>query len=139
MNMAIVVEGISDKDIVKGLSEWFEKIGLTVEIITAGDKHRIEKNSRKHFDAQIGQGSKIVFFLVDQDVDACVLETRSRFDVNGKRRALVSVVTHKMEAWVLADGQCIRQCFGTPYAPSGMTDHIRNPKERLFTMFTRKY
>lgn len=139
MKVGIVVEGLSDKDIIKGLSGWFENIGLTVDIITAHDKTRMVKSSRKHFHACIWQGSRIVFFLVDQNADACVLETRNRFDVDSESAVVVSVVKSKLEAWILADGQCIRKCFGTTYTPAGMTDSIRNPKELLFTMFTRKY
>ncbi len=139
MNVAMVVEGTSDKYIIEGLRGWFENMGLMVDIRTTGGKGPMIKKSRNHFRACVRQGSKKVFFLVDQDTDVCVLRTRKKLEVDSERLVVVNVVKSEMEAWILADGKCIRECFDKPYQPSGMTDGIRNPKERLFRIFMSKF
>ncbi len=53
-------------------------------------------------------------------------------------RAVTIVMKRELEAWILADGQCIQDSVGINYRPSGQTNAEMDPKQRLLSILKRK-
>jgi hypothetical protein len=138
VRISLIVEGDSDKIILDGQSNWFRSLGLEFDIFPTGGKKNMIKSAMKHYRIALLLNCCSIFFLPDQNSDQCALVTREKIGMDSKDRAATIVMKRELEAWILADGQCIRDSMGINYRPSGQTDAEMSPKERLLSLMRRK-
>lgn len=141
MKIALIVEGPSDKRFFEKLYEQFYRhTQFEVFVRPAGGKPRIFNKAQHHFHSCIyGEGADHVIFIVDID-QSTEVNTLAKFKINGDpSKYSVHVVIRELEAWFLADGNCLSKVLDTLYQPSGYTDKIENPKEKLQMMFKKKF
>lgn len=138
MKIFIIVEGDSDKTILESQLNWFDTLGLKANIIPTGGKQNMIKKARAHYNAAVSLGADRVIYLPDKHGDACALVTREKIGFDGIRKATTIVVKCELEAWILADGQCVRNCICMQYNPSGQTDAEVDPKQKLQCQLKRK-
>ena len=138
MRISFIVEGDSDKIILDGQRNWFSSLGLELDIVPTYGKQSMIKSAMKHYRIALAQGYSNIVFLPDQNGDTCALVTREKIDMDSKDRAITIVMKRELEAWILADGQCIRNSIGVNYRLSGQTDAEMNPKQRLLSILQRK-
>ncbi len=139
MKIFLIVEGDCDEILLESQLDWFNSLGLYVKIVPTDGKLNMIKKARAHYTAAINCGANKVIFLPDKHGDECALVTRRRIGMNGLDRATTIVIKCEMEAWILADGQCVRACIGMQYRPAGQTDTEVDPKQKLQTQLKRKY
>jgi hypothetical protein len=135
---SLIVEGDSDKIILEGQGNWFQSLGLESDIIPTGGKKNMIKSAMKHHRIALLRGCCSILFLPDQNSDQCALVTRDKIGMDSKDKAATIVMKRELEAWILADGQCLRDSVGINYRPSGQTDAEMHPKERLLSLLRRK-
>lgn len=138
MRISFIVEGDSDKIILDGQRNWFSSLGLEYDIVPTGGKKNMIRSAMRHYRIAHLTGSSNIIFLPDQNGDICALVTRQRISMNSKDRAVTIVLKRELEAWILADGQCIRDSVGINYRPSGQTDAEMDPKQRLLSILKSK-
>ena len=138
MRTSFIVEGDSDKIILDGQRTWFEQLGLDFDIFPTYGKQNMIKSAMKHYRVALMQGYSNIVFLPDQNGDPCALVTREKIGMDSKDRAVTIVMKRELEAWILADGQCIRDSVGIDYRPSGQTDAEMDPKQRLLSILKSK-
>lgn len=132
MKLFLIVEGPSDEIIFRYQCDWLKSLGIEkVAIRPADGKDKMIRDAQKHYRTSISQGADIVIFLLDQDNDVCAMATRTKLKVESLDKACVIVVKRELEAWLLADGQCIRNTFRCNYHASGQTDSFMSPKDKL--------
>ncbi|GAB6098136.1 hypothetical protein JCM16358_00150 [Halanaerocella petrolearia] len=138
MKIALIVEGTSDKIIFKKLRDWFEDKGLEiVNIINANGKSNMYKKAHDHYEVcKYVYQVDYMIFIPDLDNDS-EEEIKDKLDFDDEI-CRTSILIKSLEAWILADGQCIRDSLNINYSPSGMTDVINNPKQRLFNLYKGK-
>ena len=95
------------------------------------------KEAVKHHTIGILRGANNIIFLPDQNGDACPSVTRQRIGIDSKERAITIVLKRELEAWILADGQCIRDTTGRHYSPAEQTDIEADPKQKLHSILKR--
>ena len=139
MKIMLIVEGQSDSIIFNKQAQWFKSRGIDFQVILANGKSEMIKKARKLYKTSIYSGAQYVIFLPDQDSDTCGLVTRERIDVDSLPNAVTIALKRALEAWILADRDCINSIIDLKYRTSGQTDFIQNPKERLLNMMERKY
>ena len=139
MKVVLVVEGNSDTIFFKEQSQWFESLGLAIQIITAGSKSEMTKKARKYCTFARVPNVQSVLFLPDQDLNSCALQTCQQLDVDAFDKVTIIVLKRELEAWVLADSECINSVTGINYRSSGQTDNILDPKQKLFSIFHRAF
>lgn len=138
MKISFIVEGDSDKIILNGQRNWVSSLGLEFDIYPTYGKPNMIKSALKHYRiARLYDFSNIIF-LPDQNSDQCALVTRQKIGMDSKERAVTIVLKRELEAWILADGQCIRDSLGINYRPSGQTDAEMDPKQRLLSILKSK-
>jgi len=138
LRISFIVEGDSDKIILDGQCNWFSSLGLEYDIAPTGGKKNMIKSAMKHYRIALLANFSNIIFLPDQNGDACALVTRQMIGMDSKDRAVTIVMKRELEAWILADGQCIRDSLGINYRPSGQTDAEMYPKQRLCSILKRK-
>jgi hypothetical protein len=138
MRISFIVEGDSDKIILNGQHNWFSSLGLEYDIVPTGGKKSMIKSAMKHYRIALLTDSSNIIFLPDQNGDTCALVTRQIIGMDSKDRAVTIVLKRELEAWVLADGQCIQDSVGINYRPSGQTDAEMNPKQKLLSILKGK-
>jgi len=138
LKIALIVEGLSDKIILDEQRQWFLSLGMEIDIIVAGDKITMIRKALKFYKASIISGATRVIFLPDQNGDQCALVTRKRINADNLPNATTSVMQRELEAWILADHNCINCTIDPNYHTSGITDNVINPKQNLFSMIKRK-
>ncbi|MGF7184100.1 hypothetical protein GGQ84_000180 [Desulfitispora alkaliphila] len=139
MKIALVVEGQSDRIFFSSLIDYFKNYGVSIDIIDTGGRPSMFKNAEKHYKAcKYGLGADFVIFMPDIDNDVSVDITAEKVKVCSGDNYKVSVIVRELEAWILADGNCINQVLDSDYQPSGITDNIVNPKEKLTHMIYDK-
>lgn len=140
MKVALIVEGRSDELLFKDIYDWFSSKSIEVIVRSAEGKPNIFKKADKHFHSCIyGEGVDHVIFIVDLDYST-EADLISKFKINGDpSKYSIHISIKELEAWFLADGDCLSEILGTPYQPSGFTDTIDNPKEVLQLMFRKKF
>jgi len=132
LKLFLIVEGQSDEIILKAQNNWFESLGLGKPAIRIADgKGKMIRDAQKHYQTSIHNGADIIIFLLDQDTDICAMATRMALNIDSRNKACVIVIKRELEAWLLADGECIRNTFRSSYHASGQTDSLANPKDRL--------
>lgn len=139
MKIFLIVEGDSDGTLLKGQLIWFASLGLDVTIVRTGGKKEMIRSAMKHYKIARLCGANAVIFLPDQNSDECALVTRRRIGMDGLERATTIVMKCELEAWILADGQCVQACICMQYSPAGQTDTEVDPKQKLQTQLKRKY
>lgn len=138
MRISFIVEGDSDKIILDGQRSWFSLLGLEYDIVPTGGKKNMIKSAMKHYRIALLTDCSNVIFLPDQNGDICALVTREKIGMDSKDRSVTIVMKRELEAWILADGQCIRDSVGINYRPSGQTDAEMDPKQRLLSILKSK-
>ena len=138
MKISFIVEGDSDEIILNGQYDWFSSLGLGFDIFTAYGKKNMIKSAMKYYRASLVANFSDIIFLPDQNGDACALVTRQKIGMDSKDRAVTIVMKRELEAWILADGQCIRDSIGVNYRPSGQTDTEMYPKDKLLSILHGK-
>lgn len=138
MRISLIVEGDSDKIILDGQRDWFSLLGLEFDIFPTYGKPNMIRSAMKHYRIALLHDCCSIFFLPDQNGDQCALVTRQKIGMNSKDRAVTIVMKRELEAWILADGQCIRDSLGINYRPSGQTDAEMYPKQKLLSILQRK-
>ena len=138
MKIFLIVEGDCDKIIFESQLGWCDSLGLHVQIVPSGGKLNMIKKARAHYNTAINCGANIVIFLPDKNGDECALVTRSRIGMDNLDRATTIVMKRELEAWILADGQCVRECICMQYRPAGQTDAEVEPKQKLQCQLKRK-
>jgi len=138
MKLFLIVEGKSDKKLFSSLEEWFHSHEIQVKIIIAGSKKELIRDALKHYKLAFYNGADKVLFLPDQNGDPCALYTKQKFqNILHLNNIDIIVLKKELEAWILADGECIRRIIRSDYNPSGITDNIDNPKENLHAKLRR--
>lgn len=138
MKIFLIVEGDSDKIILGGQSNWFDSLGLELNIIPTDGKQNMIKTAMKHYRIGILSSANKIIFLPDQNSDKCALITRQKIGINSLKGAVTIVMKIEMEAWILADGQCIQDSIRLSYRPPGQTDKVISPKHKLCNILKRK-
>lgn len=138
MKISLIVEGPSDKIILNEQSNWFNELGIELDFVITRGKGGMIKKAIRYYRAAIRQNFDYVIFLPDQDKDVCAIATREKIGMDLHSKAKTIVMKLEMEAWILADGQCIRDSINITYSPSGQTDNITDPKLRLFSIMRNK-
>jgi hypothetical protein len=138
MRVSFIVEGDSDKIILEGQHDWFSSLGLEYYIVPTYGKKKMIQSAMKHYRIAILQCCNNIIFLPDQNSDQCALVTREKLGMDSRDRSVTIVMKRELEAWILADGQCIRDSIGVDYRPSGQTDYEINPKQKLLSTLQRK-
>lgn len=138
MKIFLIVEGDSDKIILEGQSNWFDSLGLEFNIVPTDGKQNMVKTAMKHYKIGILSSANKIIFLPDQNSDKCALITRQKIGINSLKKAVTIVMKLEMEAWILADGQCIQDSIGVSYKPAGQTDKVISPKHKLCNKLRRK-
>jgi len=138
LKISLIVEGDSDKILFEGQRSWFESLGLELNIIPTYGKSNMIKASMKHYKIALLNNVSNIIFLPDQNDDVCALVTRQKIGIDSKDRAVTIVMKRELEAWILADGKCVRDSTCLQYAPPGQTDTEINPKQRLYNILERK-
>lgn len=138
MKIFLIVEGPSDKIIFKGQNNWFDSLGIESEISPTYGKGKMVKAAEKYYKIARYQNANYIIFLPDQNSDACALVTRQKIGMNSYNKAVTIVMKLQMEAWILADSQCLRDSIRIHYSPAGITDVMVNPKLKLFSIMKNK-
>lgn len=138
MRISLIVEGDSDKIILDRQRNWFNSLGLEFDIVTTYGKKSMIKSAMKHYNIALLKGAINVIFLPDQNGDQCALVTRQNIGMDSQSRAVTIVMKRELEAWILADGQSIRDSISINYRPSGYTDAEIDPKQKLLSILQRK-
>ena len=138
MRISFIVEGDSDKIILDGQRNWFSSLGLEYDTFPTYGKPNMIKSAMKRYNIALLQDFGSIIFLPDQNSDACALVTRQMIGMDSKDRAVTIVMKRELEAWILADGQCIRDSIGINYRPAGQTDAEIDPKQKLLSILRRK-
>lgn len=138
MKIFLIVEGDSDKVIFENQRSWFDSLGLELYIVTTYGKTNMVKTAKKHYKIATLCNADSIVFLPDQNGDECALCTRRKIGMDSRPKAVTVVMKRKMEAWILADGQCIRNSIHLQYSPAGKTDDEIYPKRRLSLILKRK-
>ncbi len=140
MKLAIVVEGDSDLVILKSQKDWFIRLGFDILPINGGGKKTIIREAQKHYNTSKHAGSDLIIFLIDQDNDDCNSIWISRFgNIANYSKVCIVIAKKELEAWELADGSAVSKATKYQYTPSGMTDSILNPKDKLNSLFQKTY
>jgi len=135
MKISLIVEGPSDEIILCGQKNWFKSLGLEIDIHPTGG--RINK-ARKYYNMAKYINSEKTIFLPDQETDICAIITRQKIGIDSLNNAVTIVIQRKLEAWILADGECIQKSIGIPYRPAGQTDTEVDCKNKLYNMIKHK-
>ena len=138
MRVSFIVEGDSDKIILEGQRNWFSSLGLEYYIVPTYGKKNMIKSAMKHYRIALLQGCSNIIFLPDQNGDQCALVTREKLGMDSNDKAVTIVLKRELEAWILADGQCIHNSIGVDCRPTGQTDSETNPKQKLLSILHRK-
>jgi len=138
VRISFIVEGDSDKIILDGQRNWFSSLGLEYDIVPTGGKKNMIKSAMKHYRIALLHGCSNIIFLPDQNGDQCALVTRKMIGMDSVNRAVTIVMKRELEAWILADGQCIQDSVGINYRPSGQTGAEMDPKQRLLAILKSK-
>lgn len=138
MKVVLIVEGNSDIILFKSQSHWFESMGIDTQIISTGGKTCMIKSARKYCCFARNPDVQNILFLPDQDMDSCVIQTCEKFNINASDKIKIIALKRELEAWILADAECINSIIDINYHPSGQTDYILDPKRTLSDMFRRK-
>ena len=139
MKVVLIVEGNSDIILLKSQSQWFESKGLHIQLISTGGKSRMVKYARKYCRLALIPDVHSIIFLPDQNGDTCPLQTCQKLNIDSLNKAVTIVLIHELEAWILADRVCVNRIVDDNYHISGQTDDILDPKQKLFSMFHRKF
>ncbi len=139
MKVVLIVEGNSDTILFKSQSQWFESQGLHIQIITTGGKPGMVKNARKYCKLAFNPDVHNIIFLPDQNGDTCAPQTCQKLNIDSLNKVTTIVLIHELEAWILADKDCVNKIVDATYHVSGQTDDILDPKQKLFSMFHRKF
>ena len=139
MRISFIVEGDSDKIILDGQRNWFSSLGLEYDIIPTYGKKKMIQSAMKHYSIALLHGCSNIIFLPDQNGDQCALVTRQKLGMDSKDKAVTIVMKRELEAWILADQQCIRDSMGIDFRPSGQTDAEMDPRQRLLSILKRKF
>lgn len=138
VKISLIVEGQSDEIVLREQENWFELLGLEVDIHPTGGKPNMINKARKYYKAAMYTGSEKTIFLPDQDNDICAMVTRQRIGVDSLDGAITIVMKRKLEAWILADGKCIQNSIGAHYSPVGQTDREVDCKSKLLHIIRSK-
>lgn len=138
MKIHLIVEGDSDTILFDKQRDWFFSLGLEIVIVPTYGKKNMTKTALKHYKIAMLNNADKIIFLPDQNGDECALVTRKSIGINSKEKAVTIVMKRKLEAWILADGKCIRDSINIDYCPSGQTDNIEYPKRKLKALMNRK-
>lgn len=138
MRISLIVEGDSDKIILDGQRNWFSSLGLEYDIIPTYCKTKMIQSAMKHYRVALLRGCCSILFLPDQNNDQCALVTREKIGMDSQDRAVTIVMKRELEAWILADGQCLWDCVGINLRPSGQTDDEIYPKKKLLSSLRHK-
>jgi hypothetical protein len=139
MSIFIIVEGDSDKIILESQLAWFDSLGLKMHFVPVGGKQSMIKKAKAHYHTATSCGAEKVIFLPYKHNDPCALITREKIGMDSLDKATTIVVKCEIEAWVLADGECVRQCACVPYHPAGQTDTEIDPKQKLQSQLKHKF
>lgn len=139
MKIFLIVEGDSDKILFDSQRRWFDYLGLELDIVPTYGKQNMIKTAKKHYKISIIRSANSIVFLPDQNGDVCALVTRQRIGINSLDKAVTIVIKREIEAWVLADGQCIRDSIHVQYSPAGQTDMEVDPKQKLHSILKSKF
>ena len=138
MKIVLIVEGLSDTIIFNMQRQWFESHGVDFQVISADGKSEMIKKAHKFYRTSILSGAQYVVFLPDQNGDTCALVTRQRVNVDSLPNATTIALKRELEAWILADRDCMNSAIDPNYHTSGQTDSIQYPKDILFSIIERK-
>lgn len=137
MKIFLIVEGDSDEVIFKSQKNWFDSLGINFNIRTTGGKQSMIRKAKNHYKVAFWENADYVIFLPDQNGDMCALATREKIGLDSYSKVKTIVMKLEMEAWILADGQCIRNSINIVYEPPGQTDRIVDPKSKLFSIMKK--
>jgi len=139
LKISLIVEGDSDRLLLLEQQDWFNALGIEVEIVPTDGKINMIKKAKNFYKiAFFHQGVDFIIFLPDQNSDLCALVTRQKIGMDTQEKSVTIVLKRELEAWILADGNSIRDSIELQYSPSGITDTISNPKQNLHSLLKRK-
>lgn len=138
VKISLIVEGPSDEIVLGEQKNWFDLLGLEVDIHPTGGKSSMINKARKYCKIAMYTGSEKTIFLPDQDKDICAMVTRQRIGIDSLDGAVTIVMKRKLEAWILADGKCMQDSIGAHYSPVGQTDTEVDCKNKLLHMIKSK-
>lgn len=138
MKISIIVEGPSDEIILGGQRDWLASLGLEISVHSTGGRASMLRKARQYYKMARYADSDMVIFLPDQDTDVCAMSTRDKIDVDELSGAVTVVLKRELEAWVLADGECVEASVGLSYSPAGQTDTELDCKTKLQNLIKRK-
>ena len=138
MKIFLIVEGPSDELVIREQREWFDSLGIELHIRTANGKKNMVKSALKYYRIAVISNADYIVFLPDLHGDTCAMVTRQQIDMDSKDNAYTIVVKPEIEAWILADGQCVENCTCMHYSPAGQTDIEVYAKEKLQRELKRK-
>jgi hypothetical protein len=139
MKISIMVEGASDKEILEKQNTFFNSLGLEVKIQPMGGKKNMIKKARNHYNIAKLSGASHIIFLPDLDRDECALVTRKLVGMDDAKDSVVIVIKRELEAWLLADWRCIETLLGAGHRPAGQTDAEHDPKQKMYSIFRKKF
>ena len=137
LRITFVVEGPSDSILLNEQRPWFLSLGIGIEIITTNGKDNMVRKAIKYYNTSIISGADKVVFLPDQHGDTCALVTRGILGVDSLPHATTLVIKRELEAWILADSNCVNCALNCNYHAPGTTDNIIDPKAKLFSVVYR--
>lgn len=132
-----IVEGEFDRQILQGQTEWFSALGIELSVFPTDGKKNMENKAQKFYEIGLWRDAYKIIFMPDQDYDRCALATKAKLGLDHAEKAIVMVVKREIEAWILADGQCITEAIGLSYQPAGITDNDIEPKDKLYSLIRR--
>jgi len=138
LKIFLIVEGPSDELVFRGQCEWFDSLGIDLHVRMTNGKKDMIKSALKHYRIAVISNADYIIFLPDLHGDSCALVTRQQIDMDSKDKVYTIVVKPEIEAWILADGQCIQNCISMNYSPHGQTDVVAYPKQKLKCELKRK-
>ncbi len=133
----MIVEGESDKILFSKQREWFDSLNKKVEIIPADGKQKMASKAQKYYRLAEMKGANHIIFMPDLDTDECALITRRLLKMDNMQLSITIVLKHALEAWILADRNCMRESINQSYNLSGYTDYEMHPKQKLHSLFKR--
>ncbi len=132
MNIAFIVEGDSDEIIFNTLKNYLKNKNIQLEIVPTYGKSNMLKKARKHYKAcKCLHNAEYVIFFPDLDNDICPEIIKNNICVSENNDVKVNVIVKELEAWILADQDCISSTLNISYHSSGFTDEIIKPKVKL--------
>lgn len=141
IKIVIIVEGKSDKLIFDYQEKYFSKYGLDVSVKNGNSRTEVINKAKSHYTVAKINKNDYIIFAIDKDKDGCfsnirrVIEEEINSIANSHCQYEINFFVMELEAWYLADYRCLNSILDNVDRPSGITDDIKYPKQKLFSLW----